>query len=127
MTDLGEIPAAAATPLAPHDVASWAAFLSTVRVGGALPVTFRPDGDDVLVEVIVPYVPPPARSPADPTKIPLTIADGFPVPLSARYKLPIFSPTNAAHFIRHIVREIYHHEIDEQLCVDGGRPFAPEH
>jgi len=117
----------AETPLDPQDVASWAAFLPTVRVGGALPVTFRPDGDHVLVEVIVPYVPPPPQPSANPTKIPLTIAEGFPVPLSARYKLPPFSPVNAAHFLRHIVREIYPHEIDEQLRIDGSRPFAPEH
>jgi hypothetical protein len=49
------------------------------------------------------------------------------VPLSARYRLPPYSPANAAHFIRHVVREIYHHEIDEQLRVDGHRPFALEH
>lgn len=112
-----------------HDVTSWAAFLPTVRVGGALPVTFRPDGDHVVVEVIVPYVPPEPQPSFDLTltKIPLGIAEGFPVPLAMRYKLPTFSPVNAAHFIRHIVREIYHHEIDEQLHVDGSRPFAPEH
>ena len=114
-------------PLEPGDVASWATFLPTVHVGGALPVTFRPDGDHVLVEVIVPYVPPPPQAPADPNKIPLRIAEGFPVPLSARYKLPAYSPNNAAHFIRRVVREIYLHEIDEQLRVDGHRPFAPEH
>ena len=110
-----------------HDVASWAAFLPTVRVGGALPVTFRADGDHVLVEVIVPYVPPSPRVPADPTKIPMMIVEGFPVPLTARYRLPTYSPVNAAHFIRHIVREIYRHEIDEQLRVGDERPFAPEH
>src|SRR6202044_2195366 len=46
------------TPLEPHDVASWAAFLPTVRVCGALPVTFWLDGNCVVAEVIVPYVPP---------------------------------------------------------------------
>lgn len=113
--------------LQPHDIASWAAFLPTVHVGGALPVTFQPDGDHVVVEVIVPYVTPAPQPFADPNKIPLGIAEGFPVPLTMRYKLPAYSPVNAAHFIRHIVREIYHHEIDEQLCVNGSRPFAPEH
>ncbi len=114
-------------PLDPRDRASWAAFLPTVRVGGALPVTFRSDGDHVVVEVIVPYVPPALQPSADPNKIPITIAEGFPVPLTMRYRLPAYSTTNAAHFIRHLVREIYHHEIDEQLRVDGSRPFAPEH
>lgn len=108
-------------------VASWADFLPTVRVGGALPVTFNLDGEYVVVEVIVPYVPPEARPGADPNKIPIAIAEGFPVPLTMRYKLPVYSPDNAAHFIRHLVREIYHHEIDEQLRVSTHRPFAPKH
>lgn len=116
------------TKLEPHDIASWAAFLPTVRVGGALPVTFRPDGKYVVVEVVVPYVPPPEpEPPADATKIPLRIAEGFPVPLVGRHPLPPFSPAGAASFLRDIVREIYHHEIDEQLRVGGDRPFAPEH
>jgi len=114
-------------PLDPQDVTNWAAFLPTVRVGGALPVTFRSDGDHVVVEVIVPYVAPEPQPPADPNKIPIAIAEGFPVPLTMRYKLPAYSPVNASHFIRHLVREIYHHEIDEQLRVNGTRPFAPEH
>ncbi len=113
--------------LEPHDIASWAAFLPTVRVGGALPVTFRPDHDYVVVETLVPYVAPPARAPADPNKIPLTLPDGVLVPLTARYLLPCYSPDGAAGFLRHIVREIYQHEIDEQLRVGDGRPFAPEH
>lgn len=119
--------AAADVPLDARDVQRWAAFLPTVRVGGALPVTFRADGDHVLVEVVVPYVPPPSQERSDPNKIPLLIAEGFPVPLTGRYRLPAYSPENAVHFLRHIVREIYHHEIDEQLRVDGARPFAPEH
>jgi hypothetical protein len=114
-------------PLEPHDVASWAAFLSTVRVGGGLPLTFRPDDTHVVVEMIVPYVPPEPQPLADPTKVPLAIAAGFPVPFSVRYRLPAYSPDNAPHFIRQIVRDIYHHEIDEQFHVDGSRPFAPEH
>lgn len=122
-----EAAAKANGPLDPQDVARWAAFLPTVRVGGALPVTFRPDGDHVLVEVIVPFVPPPSQASADSNKIPLAIAGGFPVPLTARYKLPAYSPVSAAHFLRHIVREIYHHEIDEQFHVDDQRPFAPDH
>ena len=112
----------------PSDRASWAAFLSTVRVGGALPTTFRADGDHVLIEVVVPYVPPEAQDAPDPTKIPLQIAEGFPVPLSARYKLPPYHDAeHAAAFVRHVVREIYLHEVDEQLRVDGNRPFAPKH
>jgi len=111
----------------PEDLASWAAFLPTVRVGGALPVTFRMDGDRVAVEVIVPYVPPDPQPTADPSKIPIAIAEGFPVPLTMRYRLPAYSPANAAHFIRHLVREIYNHEIDEQLRVNDKRPFAPDH
>lgn len=98
-----------------------------MRVGGALPVTFRADGDHVVVEVIVPYLPPEPQQCTDPNKIPLAIAEGFSVPLALRYKLPAYSPDNAAHFIRHIIRELYHHEIDEQLRVAGSRPFAPEH
>lgn len=108
-------------------VASWADFLPTVRVGGALPVTFNLDGEYVVVEVIVPYVPPEAGGSVDPNKVPIAIAEGFPVPLTMRYRLPSYSPGNAAHFIRHLVREIYQHEIDEQLRVDDHRPFAPEH
>ena len=113
--------------LEPHDIESWETFLPTVRVGGVLPVTFRLDGDRVVVEVIVPYVPPEPQPLADPDKIPIAIAEGFPVPLTMRYKLPAYSSVNSAHFIRHIVREIYHHEIDEQLFVAGNRPFAPNH
>lgn len=112
---------------APQDLAGWAEFLPTVRVGGVLPVTFTLDGDHVVVEVVVPYVPPAARDSLDPNKIPIAIAEGFPVPLTMRYKLPDYSPVNAAHFIRHLVREIYHHEIDEQLRIGDRRPFAPEH
>lgn len=108
-----------------HDLERWAALLPTVRVGGALPVTFRADGDHVLVEAIVPYVPPPPRTHPDPNKIPLTIPEGIPVPLSARYKLPPFG--QATRFLRGIVREIYHHEIDEQFYVGDRRPFAPDH
>lgn len=112
----------------PTTATSWAEFLPTVRVGGALPVTFNLDGDHVVVvEVVVPYVPPAARDNLDPNKIPIAIAEGFPVPLTMRYKLPDYSPVNAAHFIRHLVREIYQHEIDEQLRVGDARPFAPEH
>ena len=123
------IPIAPEEKLDPQDIAIWAAFLPTVRVGGALPVTFRPDGDHVVVEVIVPYAAPEPQPSADPNpnKIPLAIAEGFPVPLTMRYRLPAYSPVNAARFIRHLVREIYHHEIDEQLRVNGTRPFAPEH
>jgi len=113
--------------LTARDVESWAAFLPTARVGGALPVTFRLDGDFVLVEVIVPYVPPEPRDNPEPNKIPIAIAEGFPVPVTGRYRLPVFHAENAAHFLRHIVREIYHHEIDEQLRVGDHRLFAPEH
>jgi hypothetical protein len=122
-------------PLGPQDVASWATFLPTVRVGGALPVTFRAEGEFVVVEVIVPYVPPAPREPElklfidnhGGGKIPLAISEGFPVPLAARYRLPRYAPDTAAHFLRQIVREIYRHEIDEQLHVGAERPFAPEH
>jgi hypothetical protein len=117
------------------DVAGWAAFLSSVRVGGSLPVSFRPDGDHVVAEMIVPYVPPEPKPDLEPVgvpcKIPLAIAEGFPVPVSARIKLPPYSPADApadaVQFIRDLVREIYHHEIDEQIFVGGRRPFAPEH
>jgi hypothetical protein len=122
----------------PQHAASWAAFLATVQMGGALPVAFRPDGDHVVAEAIVPYVPPEPRTGegfrlglALARKIPLAIAAGFPVPVSARVKLPTYSPVDspreAAQFIRDLVREMYHHEIDEQLFVDGSRPFAPGH
>ncbi len=114
-------------PLDPSDIASWADFLSTVRVGGGLPVTFRPDGDHVVVEVIVQYVQPERLEAPDPNKIPLLIAEGFPVPLTARFKLPAYHTENAADFVRHIVREIYLHEVDEQLRVGDRRPFAPDH
>ena len=125
-------------PLDPRDLESWAAFLPTVRVGGSLPVTFRHEGDYVVVEVVVPYVAPsPAAQVAawvdteaaapGPRKIPISIADGFPVPLAARFRLPAFSEATAARFLRDIVRQIYRHEIDEQLRVGDDRPFAPEH
>ena len=122
-------------PLEPHDVASWAAFLPTVRVGGALPVTFRAEGEFVVAEVIVPYVPPAPREPEMKLfidnyvggKIPLAIAEDFPVPVAARYRLPRYSPDTATRFLRQIVRAIYQHEIDEQLRVGDERPFAPEH
>jgi hypothetical protein len=118
-------------PLEPHDVASWAAFLPTVRVGGALPVTFRPDGDHVVTKVVVPYVPSESESAADSSettrKIPIKIAEGFPVPLTGRHRLPRYSPDTATRFLRQIVRAIYQHEIDEQLRVGDERPFAPEH
>jgi hypothetical protein len=111
----------------PDDLVRWAVFLPTVRVGGALPVTFQLDNDHVLVEVIVPYVTPAQQPSANPNKIPLAIADGFPVPITARCKLPPYSDENAAAFVRHLVREIYLHEADEQLRVGDRRPFAPEH
>ena len=120
--------------LDPQDLERWAAFLPTVRVGGALPVTFWIDSAFVVVEVTVPYVAPERTEPTDRwidtpagQRIPLAIADGFPVPVSGRYRLPAFSPDNAVHFLRHLVREIYHHEIDEQLRVGDSRPFAPNH
>ena len=122
-------------PLEPHDVASWTAFLPTVRVGGALPVTFWLDGNCVVAEVIVPYVSPAPREPELKLiidnyaggKIPLAIAEDFPVPVAARYRLPRYSPDTAARFLRQIVRAIYQHEIDEQLRVGDERPFAPDH
>ena len=114
-------------PLDPRDVASWAALLPIVRVGGALPVTFRADGEYVLVDVTVPYVGHERLVLADPRKVPLAIADGFPVPVTARYRLPPYSPVEAPEFLRRIVQEIYYHEIDEQLRVDDSRPFAPNH
>jgi hypothetical protein len=124
-----------ASSLEPHDVASWAAFLPTVRVGGALPVTFRAEGEFVVAEVIVPYVTPPPREPELKLfidnyvggKIPLAIAEDFPVPVAARFRLPRYSPDTAAHFLRQIVRTIYQHEIDEQFRVGDTRPFNPEH
>lgn len=109
------------------DLAHWAAFLPTVRVGGTLPVTFRLDDDHVLVEVIVPYVPPAQPSNAESNKIPLAIAEGFPVPITARCKLPPYSDEEAAAFVRRLVHEIYLHEADEQLRVGDRRPFAPKH
>jgi hypothetical protein len=118
-----------------HDVTAWTAFLPTIRMGGALPVTFRIDDDHVAVEMIVPFVSPAPQPPAErdgealarsyPTKIPLGIAEGFPIPVSARFPLPPYVADEAMHFIRHIVREIYHHEIDEQLRIGDRRPFAP--
>jgi len=48
-----------------QDLAHWATFLPTVRVGGALFVTFRSDGEYVVVEVIVPYVLPKTQPSAD--------------------------------------------------------------
>jgi hypothetical protein len=124
-------------PLEPHDVERWAAFLPTVSVGGALPVTFRVDGHFLVVEVIVPYEPPEPQEPelqlfvdtAVPgkTKIPLAIAKGFPVPVSARYKLPPYHEESAERFVRHLVRQLYLHEVDEQLRVGDRRPFAPKH
>lgn len=120
--------------LGPQDLERWAAFLPTVRVGGALPGMFWIDGAFVVVEVTVPYVAPERAEPTDRwidtpagQRIPLAIADDFPVPVSGRYRLPAFSPDNAVHFLRHLVREIYHHEIDEQLRVGDSRPFAPNH
>lgn len=122
-------------PLEPHDIESWAAFLPTVRVGGALPVTFRAEGHYVVVEVIVPYEPPEPGKPELKLftdndvggKIPIAIAKGFPVPLAARYKLPPYHDESAARFVRYLVRQIYLHEVDEQLRVSDTRPFAPEH
>jgi hypothetical protein len=126
-------------PLEPHDIASWTTFLPTVRVGGALPVTFRVDGSHVVVEMMVPYMPrveaemtvpcgtPGHKPSADPCKIPLTISEGFPVPLTARYQLPAFSPDTATHFLRQIVGLSCQHEIDEQLRVGDIRPFNPGH
>lgn len=122
-------------PLEPHDVEHWSAYLPTVRVGGALPMTFRVDGHYVVVEVIVPYEPPEPQGPElklfvdkeGRDKIPLAIAKGLPVPLAARYKLPPYHEESASRFIRHIARQLYLHEVDEQLHVDGRRPFAPEH
>ena len=86
----------------------------------------------MVAEFVVPYVTPAQREPelklfidnAVGGKIPIAIAEGFPVPLAARYRLPLFSPDTAAHFLRH---EIYQHELDEQLRVGDTRPFAPEH
>lgn len=104
-----------------------------MRVGGALPVTFRLDGSHVVVEIVVPYVPlveaeiPSGAPVADPSKIPLTIPEGFPVPLTARFQLPVFSPDTAASFLRQIVGLSYQHEIDEQLRVGDLRPFNPGH
>lgn len=113
--------------LEPHDIESWATFLLTVHVGGSLPISFRADGSHVVVEMIVPYVQPDPQPLADPNKIPIRIAEGFPVLFSARYRLPAFVPANVAHFLRQIVRTIYLHEIDEQFRVGDTRPFAPEH
>jgi hypothetical protein len=118
-----------------QDIEAWGAFLRTVRVGGALPVTFRlditpPYGEHVLVEMIVPFVEAPDAAVSalqDPDKIPLRIAEGFPVPVTARFRLPLFTTAGAADFIREIVRKIYHHEIDEQIYIRSSRPFAPEH
>jgi hypothetical protein len=117
-------------PLDSTSLANWASFLSTVHVSGALPVTFRLDGDHVVIEVVVPYVPPETpeiRDMAGPHKIPLQIAEGFPVPLTARCKLPIYHAESAANFVRDLVREIYLHEADEQLRIGDHRPFASEH
>ena len=128
-TETGTI-GAGKRPLDPDDRRRWADFLSTVRVGGALPVTFRLDDEHLVVEVVVPYMPPELPEVRDATgtyKIPLQIAEGFPVPLTSRFKLPAFHAGNAADIVRHVVRAIYLHEADEQLCVGDRRPFAPEH
>lgn len=125
-----EEPAAGKTPTQPaqgsdqSDLARWAELLSTAYVGGALPVSFRLDGDHVLVETIVPWVSPAPRPKENPNKIPLAIADGFPVPIVARHKLPPFSNVDAIRYLRDLARESYHHEIDEQFRVDQNRPFA---
>jgi len=110
------------------DTVCWVAFFATVRIGGAIPITFHVDGDHVVAEAIVPYVEPEPRA-SDPAplsgkvKIPLRFAEGFPVPISARIKLPAYTPDDAAAFVRDIARQIYLHELDEQLRIDGARPF----
>ena len=57
----------------------------------------------------------------------MQIAAGFPVPLSARFRLPPYAPTSASLFLRKVVRDICHHEIDEQLLVGDTHPFTPQH
>lgn len=107
-----------------RDRACWGAFLASVRVGGAIPVTFRLDDDCVVMEAIVPYVPPEPAQSADPNRIRLQIAEGFPVPISSCVKLPPFDARRAVHFVRRLVQKLYLHEVDEQLRVSGRRPFV---
>lgn len=109
------------------DIAGWAAFLPTVRVGGGLPITFRLDGDHVLVEMIAPFILPMPEPLTDPNKVSVGIAEGFPVPISSRYRLPRYVAAHAADYLHHIAREVYQHELDEQFRVGNARPFAPEH
>lgn len=87
-------------------------------------MTFHLDGKHVQVEMIVPYVPPAPQPSKDPNKIPLAIAEGFPVPLVARHRLPPFSSVDPVCYLRTLVQESYLHEIDEQLRIGQARPFA---
>lgn len=118
------------------DRARWSAFIASARVGGAIPVSFLMQDDFVVLEAFVPYVSPDSASSdpaicsdlnvgAFPIRIPIQIADGFPVPVSGRCRLPPFvNESLSASFLRDLVRQLYLHEIDEQFRLADRRPFA---
>lgn len=94
----------------------WRKFLDHVAVGGALPIEFRWVEYTELYEKIqmrmtVPHV-----------------ETGETIELVVERHLPHLrtDPQRAAH-IRELVHWFYRHEADEQLRINGKRPFMPDH
>jgi len=93
----------------------WAAFLSRVSVGGALPVWFEPSDVDASG----------AECCRVTMQVPCVKGD-VDVRISRSLVLPQWSSdADAAEWARDQVRWFYRHEADEQVRVDGVAVFEP--
>ena len=101
---------------APEHVRDWAAFLKTVKVGGAIPVHFRilRSRDDVWILQSTMTVP--------------DRDDGTPTPIRIQNALPgPDSPLDKPEVILARVIGHYQHEAMENVMIDGRRFFDPHH
>lgn len=121
-----------------HACQKWRAFLSTVRVGGALPISFEvvdgcacrercPDrSTHIRASMIVPHVGSPEPDPTA-TRFPVRLAKGLLIPVERTTAVPQWTDqADASEWVRCQVIWFYRHEAEEQIEIDGVRVFEPK-
>lgn len=89
---------------------SWGELLPSVAVGGALPVSFAigADSHQCVISMTVPCV-----------------DTGRHILISRTVPLPPYEAGHAEQWVRAQVHWFYRHEADEQVRINGRRPFEP--
>lgn len=119
MNDIAEQLDAPGAPLVPvGDLSKWLGLLDRVEVTGpvdiGLGLTWKPRGPMFVAAALCLY---PSVVERD---------SGNSVMTRAHRALPVWQGEDAAlAFIRQQVHDVYAHEADESIIVDGRRPFDP--